>query len=71
MEKGTVKHWNYIKGYGFVTVDDHMKEDIYFHISESLYRNIKVGDRVTFKVAKSRNRPGTLIAVDMKLIELL
>ena len=68
MDTGKIIHYNVDRGYGFVRILDGSREEFFFHINESLYRNIKEGDKVSFTVVKSRNKPGTLCAVDLNLI---
>lgn len=52
MQYGTVKKWDPIKGYGFITTDD--DEDLFVNIHDLditlKKRGLKVGDRVKFDV---------------------
>jgi CspA family cold shock protein len=48
MKKGTVKFYNYAKGYGFIN-DITSGEDVFVH-STGLMAEIREGDNVTFDV---------------------
>jgi|Deesub1362B_J571_1020462.scaffolds.fasta_scaffold08351_3 CspA family cold shock protein len=52
MQYGTVKKWDPVKGYGFITTDD--DEDLFVNIHDLditlKKRGLKVGDRVKFDV---------------------
>lgn len=50
MQTGTVKRFNKIKGYGFITLDGSDKE-VFVHFSEvemAGYKELKVGQRISF-----------------------
>lgn len=54
MHTGTVKRFNKIKGYGFITPDEGDSE-IFVHFSEvqtSGYKELKEGERVSYELAK-------------------
>lgn len=69
MTKGIVKHWNVNSAYGFIRIiGDNLGEEIFFHLHESFYKDIKEGDNVTFDVVKSKNKPGSLTAVNVQKI---
>lgn len=49
-QTGTVKRFNKIKGYGFLTADNNNNE-IFVHFSEvqaAGYKELKVGDRISY-----------------------
>jgi CspA family cold shock protein len=52
MKKGTVKFYNYSKGYGFIN-DTSTGEDIFVH-SSGLMGEIRDGDQVTFDVTEGK-----------------
>ncbi len=62
MKTGTVKFFNKVKGFGFITPDDGAK-DVFVHMND-LKDQITEGDKVSFEVAES---PKGLNAVDVKL----
>lgn len=72
---GTVKWFNNLKGYGFITGDD--QKDIFVHYSNILstdgkYRTLELGDKVSFEVSTTTNdkAKGKLAAVKVqKIIE--
>lgn len=47
--EGEVKFFNQEKGFGFIMPDNGGK-DIFFHISNLSYSNVKTGDRVSYQV---------------------
>lgn len=52
MHIGTVKRFNKIKGYGFITPDDSDKE-VFVHFSEielAGYKELKVGQRISYEL---------------------
>lgn len=54
METGTVKRFNKIKGYGFITPDGHENE-VFVHFSEvqsAGYKELKEGQRVKYTLAQ-------------------
>lgn len=54
MHTGTVKRFNKIKGYGFITSDKDNKE-VFVHFSEiqaTGYKELKEGQRVSFSLAQ-------------------
>jgi len=49
--RGVVKSFSPVKGFGFISCDDILDEDVYFHFSQILMegrRVLSVGDRVEF-----------------------
>ena len=52
MSKGTVKFFNYSKGFGFITPDDGSK-DLFVHVS-GLTDEIREGDKVSFSVQEGQ-----------------
>ena len=53
--EGTVKFFNYGKGFGFITVKD-SDEEIFVHKSD-LKTKIKQGQKVTFTIEQSKKGP--------------
>lgn len=54
MQTGTVKRFNKIKGYGFITADDGEAE-IFVHFSEveiAGYKELKEGQRISYVLAE-------------------
>ena len=64
MKKGTVKFFNELKGFGFITEEGGDKD--YFVHSTGLVDSIKDGDAVEFELAED---PKGMRAVDVKLAE--
>ncbi|MFK7834546.1 MAG: cold-shock protein [Winogradskyella sp.] len=62
-QEGTVKFFNYGKGFGFITFKD-SDEEIFVHKSD-LKTKIKQGNHVTFTVGKSDKGP---VAVNVSKI---
>jgi len=57
--QGSVKFWNSVKGYGFITRDDN-KSDLFVHVSGIAgegYKQLSPGQRVTFAVEDSKRGP--------------
>lgn len=54
---GTVCRYNFDKGYGFIKADS---KDIFFHISNCSYKEVKIGDKVTFETSSSPKGPMAL-----------
>jgi CspA family cold shock protein len=52
-QTGTVKRFNKIKGYGFLTSDDNHEREVFVHFSEvqiAGYKELKAGDRVSYTI---------------------
>ena len=62
---GTVKFFNKIKGFGFITPSD-SSPDVFVHQSGLLSGNIKENDQVKFDVEKGKKG---LNAVNVELID--
>lgn len=49
--RGVVKSFNPVKGYGFISCEDNLDTDIYFHFTQILMegkKTLNVGDNVEF-----------------------
>lgn len=66
MEKGTIIYFNVDRAFGFISTDS--GKDIYFHLNECLSKNLHEKDKVSYRSIPSKNKLGTLIAVDVQLI---
>lgn len=58
--KGTVTHYNYKKGFGFIALDGH-ETDLFFHIQEvqddeQKLQHIQEGDKVVFSIGMQKGR---------------
>lgn len=62
--EGTVKFFNYKKGYGFITVKD-SGEEIFVH-TKNLIDKIREKNKVTFNIEKSEKGP---IATNVRVIK--
>jgi CspA family cold shock protein len=65
MPTGTVKWFNYVKGYGFILPDDGGK-DVFLHIStlrQAGLNGVTNGQKVSFELREER---GKLAAVNLK-----
>ena len=62
MSKGTVKFFNNVKGFGFITPDDGSK-DVFVHKND-LVDNINEGDKVSYEVSEG---PKGLNATDVRV----
>jgi CspA family cold shock protein len=58
MEKGTVKFFNTVKGFGFITPESGAK-DVFVH-SSGLLGTIREGDKVTYDVESSPKGPSAV-----------
>ena len=63
MATGSVKFFNEIKGFGFITPDEGGKE-IFGHVS-GLNGRVGTGDKVTYEIEEGKKGPG---AVNVKKI---
>lgn len=54
MGKGTIKFFNFSRGYGFITGDDGRD---YFFASNDLLTPIRTGAQVKFEIGKSNKGP--------------
>lgn len=52
MKNGTVKFFNEMKGFGFITIDD-TQEEVFVHVS-GLRDEIRQNDRVTFSLEEGK-----------------
>ncbi len=59
MQTGTVKRFNKIKGYGFITADEGETE-VFVHFSEveiAGYKELKEGQRISYVLADGERGP--------------
>ena len=59
MQTGTVKRFNKIKGYGFITADEGEAE-VFVHFSEveiAGYKELKEGQRISYVLADGERGP--------------
>ena len=66
MSKGTVKWFNEVKGYGFLTTEE--GDDVFVHYTSIVgegFRTLNEGDEVEFEVTDSPKGPQ---AVDVKKV---
>ena len=63
-KEGTVKFFNYKKGYGFITVKD-SGEEIFVH-TKNLLGKIRENNKVTFNIEKSEKGP---VATNVSVIK--
>ena len=55
MPTGTVKRFNKIKGYGFITPDDNADSEVFVHFSQvqiAGYKELKEGQRISYELEK-------------------
>ncbi len=58
MNTGTVKWFNYTKGYGFIA-QDNSKDDLFLHVSEvekANIKNLEEGQKVKFDIVDNKNK---------------
>lgn len=56
MQTGTVKRFNKIKGYGFITPDN-SESEVFVHFSEvqaTGYKELKEGQRISYELAQGK-----------------
>lgn len=68
MEKGVIKYYNYKRLFGFIK-SPKSDIEIFFHKHECRYEDIQEGDKVTYVLHNSHNKPGSLLAVEVKKLE--
>ncbi|HEY5511551.1 MAG TPA: cold shock domain-containing protein [Prolixibacteraceae bacterium] len=68
MSTGKIKFYAQEKFYGFV-IDDETKQDFYFNGFDLQNQNVESDDKVQFEIEKSKQRPGSFCAVNVRLIE--
>ena len=69
MTTGTVKWFNTVKGYGFITPDDGDK-DVFVHVTsleKSGFRSLEEGQKVSYEIAISKE--GKQAASNIKILE--
>jgi len=62
---GYILFWNYDKKYGFIRTFESPHEEFFFHKNETNFADIHEKTKVSFRVEKSINRPGKLMAIDI------
>ena len=66
MATGTVKWFNDSKGYGFITLEEDDKKDVFLHVSsleKSKFRILKENQIIQFEIKEER---GKLQAINLK-----
>ena len=66
MPSGRVKWFNSKKGYGFITLDDDDKKDVFLHVSaleKSKLRKIRENQKIQFEIKEEQ---GKLQAINLK-----
>ena len=66
MPSGRVKWFNSKKGYGFITLDEDSKKDVFLHVSaleKSKLRVLKEDQKIHFEIKEER---GKLQAINLK-----
>jgi CspA family cold shock protein len=58
MPRGTVKWFNFTKGYGFIEQDD--GDDLFVHKSQVSGRGLREGDVVEFEIGDSDKGPNAI-----------
>jgi CspA family cold shock protein len=69
MQKGTVKRFNKIKGYGFIMPDEAKESEVFVHFSEVQspgYKELKEGQRVSYTLAQGERGE---FAKEVKVLE--
>lgn len=68
MKKGTVKFFNYTKGFGFIK-DDETGREIFVHQSGIGNLRIEEGDKVSFELGENEKKPDKgPVAINVKKI---
>jgi cold shock CspA family protein len=69
--KGTVKFWRSESGWGFLQPDDATMDVVFVHHSKLPpgTKHLLVGDPVEYEIADSDRRPGSKMAVNIKVLE--
>ena len=68
MNKGTVKWFNPVKGYGFIS-DDNGGEDVFVHFSAIVsegYKTLSEGQKVTYETEPDPKNSSKLRAVNVQ-----
>lgn len=68
METGYVKYYDQKKAFGFIK-SSRTGIETFFHLHECCYTDIREGDKVSYVLWDSKNKPGTKLAVEVKKLE--
>jgi cold shock CspA family protein len=62
----------HIRGFCFIRPDDPSQTDVFCHATAlaggDTFADLAVGDRVTYELTASRNKPGTLQATNVRIL---